>query len=443
MADDDRLTGLLDAFAEILTNDPGPLDPTSPYYVPNLHGTNADDVVQTLARTLRRTQGSGMSYFSGQRGTGKSTELRRLTMLLNGAGNCRALMVDALEYIGESHLIELIDVLLVMTVAFAEKIREETGEEFLQEGVATRFSNWLQTEVEIGGFTVLGVKGEFRKQQQSVTARIRAFDLGRRERFVTDCQEFIRDMAAFVKKRYRVEKVVLILDSLERLQGSRGTDNAMFGCIVQVFDIEMDALRIPETQVIYSIPPYLPYLSNVRSRVGVCTLASVRVYEPPPKRRQLRRSGLDALARVVDKRFPAWRDVITPQALDHLMLASGGDVRQLLRRLLLDTLDQAYYALDRLPLALDDEIIETVVKKHRIEFEQMVVQEEYPLLKTIADGNTVDLPKRSDLPTAARFFDIRAVLNYRNGVDWVDLNPLLWPLIDAYQLPAAHAASAA
>jgi hypothetical protein len=32
----------------------------------------------------------------------------------------------------------------------------------------------------------------------------------------------------------------------------------------------------------------------------------------------------------------------------------------------------------------------------------------------------------------ARFFDIRAVLNYRNGVEWLDINPLLWSAIDQF-----------
>ena len=109
-------------------------------------------------------------------------------------------------------------------------------------------------------------------------------------------------------------------------------------------------------------------------------------------------------------------------------------MRQLLRRFLIDLIDQAYYALDRLPLAKDDPIVTTVIERHRVEFEGLVVRDEYPLLKSIAEGNTVDLKTRdTDLPAAAHFFDIRAVLTYRNGVEWVDLNPLLWRLLDQWK----------
>jgi hypothetical protein len=79
--------------------------------------------------------------------------------------------------------------------------------------------------------------------------------------------------------------------------------------------------------------------------------------------------------------------------------------------------------------------IVSVLNQHRIEFAQMVVRAEYPMLKAIADGNTLDLSNRADMQVAARFFDLRAALNYRNGMDWVDLNPLLWRLIDKWQPP--------
>ena len=432
-----NIEGTLDAFASILANDPGPLEPAHPYYVPHLHGGDAEDVVLALLRTLKRTNGSALYYFSGQRGTGKSTELRRLGTLLNGEPNCRAYLVDALEYINDSHPIELIDLLLVSVLAFADRLKEDFGEDFLGESVATRFSRWLQTEVDIASFSALGVKTEFKKQQQSLIQRIRDFDLARQERFIDECREFMRDLSQFVRQRERVQKVVLLVDSLERLRGiGIEASTEMFDRIVKVFDGGVDTLRFPELQVVYSVPPYLPYLANVKARVSVSMLASVRVCEAPMvARRAPRAGGLEVMRAVVGKRFAQWAQVLDSEALDRLMLSSGGDMRQLLRRLLLDVVDQAYYAKDRLPLSPRDPIVQTVLDKHRIEFEQMVVQEEYPLLKGIADGNTLELPKRSDLPVAARFFDIRAILNYRNGVDWVDLNPLLWRLIDTWSPP--------
>ena len=444
MADTAQLTQYLDGFGSILSNDPGPLSPDQlEFYVPNLHGTATDDVIETLARSMKRTHGSALYYFSGQRGTGKSTELKRLLLTMNGEARCHAYMFDVLSYIGENHPIQTIDLLLVSALGFADCLKADAGVDFLKEDLATRFGNWLQSEVEITGFKMAGATVELKNQQQSVVARIRAWDLSRQERFIKECRDYIGELSKFVRDRRRVDKVVLIVDSLERLRASGAAATEMFERVVDAFDGGSDALRLPETQVVYSVPPYLPYLTNVKQRVPLFMLASVRVCEPPAKaRRRPRAAGLDLMRRVVEKRFAEWEQVLSRQALDRLVLASGGDVRQLLRRFLLDTVDAASYAMDRLPLSATDAILDTVIDKHRIEFEQMVVQDEYPLLKGIANEHKVELPSRNDWTAAARFFDIRAVLTYRNGTDWVDLNPLLWSLIDAYQPHKSDASTA-
>ena len=433
-----ELEQALDDFSSVLANDRGALEPTDDWYVPNLHGEGAEDVIASLKRSIKRTTGSQLYYFSGQRGTGKSTELRRLAVDLNGEPNTRAYVIDVLEYISDSHPIETIDLLLITALAFADRLKDLNvfGEDFLKEGVFSRFGQWLQTDVEITGVNVGGIKTDFKKQQQSVIKRIREFDLARQEKVMAECRDFLRGMAQAVRDRWQADKVVLMIDSLERLRGIGDAAGEMFDRVVKVFDGDSDQLRLPEMQVIYSVPPYLPYLSNIKQRVQLHMLASVRVCEPPSKaRRAPRISGLDVMERVVCKRYAGWAELISKPALQKLMLASGGDLRQLLRRLLLDVLDQSYYALDSLPLAETDPIIATVLEKHRVEFEGLVVQEEYSLLKSIADRNSLDLPRRADLPVAARFFDVRAVLNYRNGVEWLDINPLLWKLIDGWTLP--------
>lgn len=437
----------VDDLAVILQNDPGALDPTDPRCVPGLHGSGPEDVTSSLGRAIRRASGSHLYYFSGQRGTGKSTELRRLAVELNGQPKTKAFIVDVLDYIGESHPIQTVDLLLVTALAFADRLGQSDAfhADLRNEPVMERLGQWLKTEVEVAGLTVGGIKAEFRNRQQSILQRLRDFDLDRVERVMADCRGFIRQMAEMVRRRWLVEKVVLLVDSLERLRGVGDAAQAdMFARVVTVFDADREQLRLPELQVVYAVPPYLPYLTNVGQYVSLSMLASVHVCKPPSEgRRQPRPGGLEVMRRVLDRRYPAWQELITPAALDVLALRSGGDLRQLLRRFLLDALDQSYFALDRLPLQPDDPIIGIVLDKHRVEFEGMVTRDEHALLKGIGERNAVDLPERKDWPTVARFFDIRAVLNYRNGVEWLDLNPLLWPLIDRVgSLPAAHGTAA-
>lgn len=442
------LVDLVDDFSIVLANDPGPLTPGSSEYVHNLHGTGVEDQVALLERQIRLTQGGQLYYFSGMRGTGKSTELKRLELMLNGRPNTRAYVVDALDYISDTHELDTLDLLLVVAAAFAHRLSQDDalGEDLLvQDSPLLRFSTWLQSDVEIQGATVAGIKVDFKRQQQSIIQRIRAFDLARQERVMAECQSFITDMADAVRQKWKIEKVVLMVDSLERLRGVGSGASQMFERIVKVFYGDERRLRVRDVQVVFSVPPYLPYLTNVKAFVQLFMLASVRVCQPPDAaRRQPRPEGLDTLEALVTKRFADWQRVISREALRKLCFHSGGDLRQLLRRLLSSTLEHAaFLPTDRLPLQANDDVIQTVLDAHRVDFEDLVVQVEYPLLKSIAERNALELPERSDLPVLAHFFDLRAVLNYRNGKDWLDINPLLWPLIDAWTPPVANASSTA
>ena len=444
------LSTLLDDFAKVLANDPGALDYDSKLYVHNLHGKGAEDVVAVLTRTIQRSEDPGqLYYFSGQRGTGKSTELKRLGSLLNAEPRTRAFVVDALEYLVDTHPLDTIDLLLVIAIAFADRLGQADGlgeAQPTRDGLIARFTSWLQSDVSITGATVGGVKAEFRAQQQSIVARLREFDLSRQERVMADCRKYICEMADAVREKWQCDKVVLMVDSLERLRGIGVQAKEMFDRVVKVFDGDLNQLRIPRLHLILAVPPYLPYLTNVKVLVQLFVLASVRVCEPPAKaRRKPREDGVAVMRSVVEKRFPRWREVIEQAALDRLILASGGDVRQLLRRLLLDALDEAYYAQESLPLKADDPIVETILGRHKVELQSLVVREEFPLLKGIAESNALTLERREDLPVAAFFFNVRAVLNYRNGKEWLDLNPLLWDLIETWsstdQSLSPHASS--
>src|SRR5258706_8457456 len=99
---EEQLTALLDDFGKVLANSPGPIDPDHRFYVQHLHGPDSEDVILQLKRACERIEGSARFYFTGLRGTGKSTELKRLSRLLNGSGS-KAFVVDALDYISDHH----------------------------------------------------------------------------------------------------------------------------------------------------------------------------------------------------------------------------------------------------------------------------------------------------------------------------------------------------
>ena len=264
----------------------------------------------------------------------------------------------------------------------------------------------------------------------------------RLEQLIKQARELVTDIVEFVKKRSLKQRVALLVDSLERLRGVTLKDaDDIFYSVVEFFGWDNARLRFPGLHVVYSVPPYLALLANVRAFVSVTTLTSVRVFKlPQGKKRELHQDGLDAMQKLLDKRYSVWRDILSELAVQKLISSSGGDIRHFLRNLVATALRKAYYAPDRLPLQADDQLVRDLIDGARKETEQLVVEEEVPLLALIARTHEAKREKRDQLSTVARFFDIRVILNYRNGIEWFDAHPLLWPMLEDHAARSAPAA---
>lgn len=426
-------------FQRTLRVSSGPLDADDAYYVPHLHGSDAEDVIERLFQTIQDTDGSGLYYFTGQRGTGKSTELRRLKTLLNGNGY-RCILFDALNYVHEAKPIDAEMLMLAVAAGLADEIERTYKQDLAAETPANRFWAWLQTDVKLESITVPGTGMKFNLRAQQDTLVLQIANMGSRQRFHQTLLEKISEMAEFVRA-HEERPVVLVVDSLENLRGNPMTadEKQLFASVAKVFADQMDMLKVLGVQMVYSVPPYLCLLENVRAYVPWFSLASVRVCADPQKaRRQPRNEGLYVMRRVLDKRWPDWRSVLDEKALDKLALLCGGDLRQFILRLLVDVLHQAQYALDRLPLQANDTILQDIAQACAAEMLQLTVRDEWPLLSQITRDNTPVMPQRDQLQTLAHLLDTKVILNYRNGRDWYDIHPSLWKVIDDFAQPTAE-----
>ncbi|MBS1190789.1 MAG: hypothetical protein H6R10_2581 [Rhodocyclaceae bacterium] len=425
-------------FRQALVQNEEVLAPDDARYVENLHGSNEEDVINLLCDDIL-TSGSELFYFTGQRGTGKSTELRRLETMLNDE-DVQTIRFDSLDYISDTDPVSAETLLLLVTAGLADWAKERYGEQYLKEAAWTRFQNWLQTEIEIREISAAGIKAALKERQATVIEKVRT--LTSKREWTDTIAGFAGLIVEFIRVASRRTRVVVIVDSLERLRGISGTDqDSMFQHVVTTFAGDFDRLRLPGASVVYSVPPYLSLLADVRNYVECYSLASVRVYENPFKfaARQPRKSGLDLMTRLIEQRHPTWGEVLSREALDRLALNSGGDLRHFMQRLVSAVASQAQFALDRLPLAADDPIIERILEENRGETERLTVRSEWSLLHQIAAShNAIAEDRENSLRALAHLFETRVILNYRNGAEWFDVHPLLWKLIDGYQ-PAAAA----
>lgn len=438
----------LRAFRAALVEVDEPIAPTDPRYVPGLHGSGSEDVITALLEEIltRSPTDSHLFYFTGQRGTGKSTELRRLEQLLLGE-SAQVIRFDSLDFITETEKVTVESVLLLVTAGLAAWADEHYREDFLAASAWRRFSDWLGTDIRLTEVTAQGLKLALKEQQASVAEKIR--QLSSPLEWTKKVQDFAGAIVEFIRTRTRRERVVVIVDSLERLRGVSGADqDAMFHHVITTFAGDFDRLRLPGASVVYSVPPYLALMADVRNFVACFALASVRVFGKPlanhslsATRRQPRAEGLEKMRSLIERRYPGWNQVIAADTLDVLAKASGGDLRHFMQRLVSGVVGKALYALESLPLGPADQLVVQVIDENRGETERLTVRSEWPLLADIARTHNAIAADRGDsLRTLARLFDTRVILNYRNGAEWFDIHPLLWSLIDQWheqQRPAA------
>ena len=96
-----------------------PLEPDDAEYVSRVHDEDDDDPIADLARQILWNEGGGTYLFTGQRGTGKSTELRRLRRDLR-AQNCEVVLHDMGAYLHETEPVEVGDFLISLMGASRE-----------------------------------------------------------------------------------------------------------------------------------------------------------------------------------------------------------------------------------------------------------------------------------------------------------------------------------
>ncbi|MBP8267681.1 MAG: hypothetical protein KAX47_14095 [Zoogloea sp.] len=415
------------------------LEPHDPVYVEELNAKAGfgGDPVEELATEIDWQEGGGVCLFTGQRGTGKSTELKRLQARLGELGIV-AFYADLSEYVLLTKEIEISDFLVSVAGAMSEQIQARYGASPGNRTYWDRFRDFLTqdvsiTEIKIGspGFDVkaaLKSDPEFKRLVQEKSRGYVAQIVASTHAFIAEAVQWVRD-----KEGDPDRKVVLIIDSVERIRGVGNEAMGVYESVRNLFFSHADSLRIPMLHVVYTVPPYLAILAAGAGSLlgGAVTRRLVSTHIFKDRSREPDAVGLEILHKVVATRFGHWHKVFSIEAIDELAISSGGDLREFFRliRLCLPSVR------DDAQLPLDKSAVATAQNTARNEM-LPIPADHLDWLKRISESHQTCLAKDSDLPVLAHFLDNRLVLNYRNGSDWYDIHPLLRPVVDAHG-PAA------
>jgi hypothetical protein len=403
------------------------------FYVERIHGDGDSDPVQQLADQIDFAASAGAYLFTGNRGTGKTTELLRLAKILDDFG-CEVFYADMSEYLILTQRIEISDFLVSVLGALSDKIGQRFGSVPGATGFFERVWSFLQSDVRFDEVKLPAGPLEFKaslQQNPTFKEELQKKTRGLVEQLVRQARTFAGEAVEQVRhaRGDTGRKVVLIVDSVERLRGVGDSADVreVFKSAETLFSSHADKLRFSGLSVVYTVPPYLSALAGGLGAYyaggRIYTLPSVHIYRCRPEVGECPRVyavGEEKMRAIIERRYPEWRDFFSQEQLSRLAQSSGGDLRDYFRMLRL--------AVTRLPasglLPLSDAVL--------LDAEQAVRNDMLPIadddrawLARIMASHQPELPSLDKLPDFARLQQGKYVLQYRNGEDWYDVHPLL------------------
>jgi hypothetical protein len=407
-------------FFEAVRDDP--LEAGDERYVPLYAGSSVlgQDPVELLAQAIRFSPGQSTQLLSGFRGTGKTTELKRLEATLVRDGY-KVVFLNMDHYIHMSTPVDVSDCLMAVAGAFGEALAkpDQLGRDPRREGYWERLVAFLKrTNITLPDFSASGLKANLKSDptfRQDLQKRME----GHLGALVADVRKFFEDCVKALKSRHGDEtEVVLLIDSLEHIRGTYTNARQVQESVEVLFAGHAEKLKLPNLHVVYTVPPYLKARSMGLGQLY--PVGAVQIF-PAIKIRDNRgivhSPGVDALKELVAKRGDWWKLLGEERHIETLILTSGGNIRDLLR-FLLEVIRRAK------TLPVTEAVVVDAINQMRTEF-LPIADDDAEWLAHIAQTHEPTLGSIDKLPDLARFFDTHVVLCYRNGPEWYDVHPLI------------------
>ncbi len=443
-----ELRGLMAAFTVRPIN---PSDPASghlyfPFHKEPGQPRGSDPIADLRGTVELAPTATTCQLFSGLQGTGKSTELRRLSAELQNLG-FQVLTVEGNRYINLYQPLEVSDLLISVAAGVAEEVWAKLGVNSLQETLLARVTNFLIrleiTEVTLGLGASIGISGvdakvdlaKLRvglKENPSFKAKIQDALRNKLTLVLDAFRDFMGEVRALLQSDGGLSPV-LIIDDLEKVVGIGEQQEIVARQIEQIFSAFHFALKIEGWNTIWASPPYLRFLNtNIASSYdNYAVLPMVRVWsfetDGSTKKRKPDAVGLSTLRKSLDLRGNIESLFASPDLLDELIIATSGHIRDL-HRLMQDVLRRAIRQEDpRLPL--DRAAIDEIAADYLGTCQMAVYKDDYEFLREVASTQRVRAVSESQVKRIAKLMDTQLVMIYRNGKEWFDVSTAVQRLL--------------
>jgi len=410
--------------------DPSPLPAGSPVYVDCKAVRGGTDVLIELGRKIQRQNQPTCQLYTGHRGGGKSTELKRLQKDLDRKGFFTVYFSAEDEDINPED-VEYADILLACTRHLLEGLHQADSSPVLN-WLRERWqalNDILKTEISLDKLSAEAQIQQFAKitasirTQPSQRYQIRQLLNPYTETLVNALNEFIRD--AKTKLPQNTTKLVVIADGLEKVtlisrEGGRTNHD-------EIFIDRSEQLKSLDCHVIYTVPISLVLSSRASDLMEIynCAPQVLPMIKVRTRDDQLYSPGIDKLKEIIQSRVRAVEKAKklfletevfdSPKTLERLCSISGGHVRNLilLMQLAID------YNEDYLPITAPS--LQQAIRQLRKTYRDTVNDNQWTVLAKVYRTKRIphDEQHRSLLFT-------RCLLEYLDDEEtWHDVHPAL------------------
>lgn len=408
-----------------------PLPAGDPQYVDCREVRGDEDIVSDLGKRIRNSDQMTYQLYTGHRGSGKSTELRRLQQSLEEHGFF-VVYFEADEEDIDPQNVEYIDILLACTRRFLKDIRSAN---------AAPIQAWLRDRgQELQDLALMDVSLDSLNLEQSLsmftklTASIRAEPTQRakiREKvnphtitLLAALNQFIADARQHLPNGKT--KLAMIVDNLDRIPidfRDNGRSNHE-----EIFLDRSEQLKGLNCHMVYTVPIALVYsrwANEVQTIYGKTQILPMVMVQQP--KGAVFPEGLATLREAIQRRVQPHapeQDLDTqifdqPETIERLCIACGGHIRELMQMM-----QESLNRTDQLPLTA--RAVQRSITELRAVYQRTVEEAEWARLAQVAYRREIpnDNEHRSLLQR-------RCILEYRclneegDVYTWCDVHPLI------------------
>ena len=407
-----------------------PLEEGSPIYV-DCQAVRGDvnSVIELSRDIVLSDKRNTCQLYTGHRGNGKSTELKRLAAELEKEGY-PVIYFDVLDDGVDPEDARYTDILIACTRCLLTRFKQTSDRpirEWISESMQAIINlgqAGLNMAAELGGLELLTQLANHIKTVPTLRREIRR----QLEPRTTTLLKVLNEFILSVQSSSPDKGLVLIADSLDRIVPIE-TENGEMNHD-EIFVHRADQLKGLDCHVIYTVPISMLYFGNANSldlSYGqVKVLPMIKVREKASRDPYL--PGIDALKTLLEKRIqnisPDWnltKLFEEEQTINELCLISGGNVRELVY-LMRNSLKWA--SSSKLPITRKS--VQRAIAESRETYRKMIFADHWKMLAEVYEKQS--MPNRDDY---RKLLYNRCVLEYRQLepdqriTTWYDVHPLI------------------